>query len=514
MKHTKLTLLLRNKTTILVVALMSLSIIIAFSNYYRLPLSGLSDLMQYGIHFAILSSALTGILILSSVNRWVFLTVAPFILLLSITSACSLYFYNITITSEIIEVVLKTDWSVSKEFISPQLILLTIGVLFIIFLTIRFRFLTPKENLKISIVLIIISVLMISPAVILNTYRNNTIIKRAPFSLIDASREYHKVIKLSKLKRNIIAEDAQSTSEDSLTVLLILGESVRNDHLTFNGYTRNTTPRLSQRDIYTFKQNRSLYTHTAASIPQLLTRADSTSPSLAFSEESLLSIFSRVGFKTTWIANQIPDYTYATLAKSCDNYINLSANTNTYSDRISTDQNIIDYLDKTKKTTKRNLVVMHTIGAHWYYNYRCPKERRQFTPTTKSRSFASNSPEQMINSYDNAILFMDYFIDQIIIRYKNENTILIYVSDHGETLGEDERWLHAFEHETLYNAACFMWMSEKYKENNSFSKAALINTKKRSNTSAIFHTALHAAGISTDVFDYKKSLLSEEYKEN
>lgn len=502
-----------NKAFHFAVLIIILSIFTAFCNYYRLPLSGASDFIKYGIHFLILTSAIIGILGILACHRWIFPIFAPPVLFLCLASSISLYLFNITITSEIIEVVLKTDWSVSREFISIQLILLFLLTLIIIFYIIWLRFKIRTESSKSTISILIISILILTPALVLNKKRNNTILSRVPFSLISAANEYSQAIEVSKIKRQNIAADAVYTGGDSVLVVLILGESLRNDHLAFNGYKKNTTPLLSQREIFSFPQNKSQYTHTAASIPQILTRADSIFPDKAFSEESILSIYSRLGFKTLWFANQVPDYTYASLAKNCDKYLSLNTKTSTYSDIVSTDQNILEQLNKDihYNDVKKKLFVLHTMGSHWYYNYRCPKEMRQFLPVTTSRSFANNSKEQMVNSYDNSVYFTDYFINEVITKFEDEKAIIIYISDHGESLGEDDKWLHAFEHETLHNAACFIWMSQKYKTDYSSIESLRKNTFKKTNTSAIFHTLLQAGSIHSEALDYTKSLLSENY---
>lgn len=500
----------RSNTLHFFTVIILLSVFTSFSNYFRVPVAGTADFIKYSVHFLILTSSVIGILNLITIQRWIFVFLAPPLLFLFVTTASSLYFFNITITSEIIEVILKTDWSVSKEFISVQLVILLLATLSIIFSIARWRLKVGNIPKRQVIYITTLSVVMIIPSIVLNKKRHNTIMSRVPYSMISASKDYTSALKMSRLERKTIANDAVYMGNDSLTVILVLGESLRKDHLGINGYKRNTTPLLSQRKIYSFKQNKSLYTYTAASIPQILTRADSTHPERAFTEESVLTVFERVGFKTIWLANQVPDYTYSSLAKSCDEYINLSAKSNTYSDVISTDQNILDKISNYQNSNK-NLLILHTIGSHWYYNYRCPEFMRQFFPITKSRSFSNNSKNQMINSYDNSIYFTDYFIDQVIQKFEKENTILIYISDHGETLGEEGKWLHAFEHETLHDAACFIWMSKKYKEKHPHSVAIKENTKKKTNTSSIFHTLIHAADIQGSFTTHKKSLLSSRY---
>lgn len=493
--------------------IVALSIIITLANYIRVPISGSEDLVKYLIHFGLVSSALIGVMLLISSHKTLVIILSPIVLIGSIASSMCLYLYNITITSEIVEVILKTDWSVTKEFINPSLITGLLICLILTTLVIRYR-LKLKVNLKESGIMIVLSVLMILPAIIVDNKRNNTIGNRAPFSIILAVKEYRQAIKQNNTPRSPIAKDAIFTGSDSLLIVLVLGESLRSDHLGINGYHRNTTPLLQNREIYTFKQNKSLNTYTASSIPQILTRADKSHPERAYHEKSVISIFKSCGYHTSWLANQIPDYTYSSIAKNCDTYLQFSGHATTYSDIISTDQNILSNLAKHLdiNRSKPELLVLHTMGSHWYYNYRCPKEMREFHPITTSRSFSNNSKEEMINSYDNSVLFTDYFIDNTIKHLEDREVILIYTSDHGESLGEDDRWLHAFEHETLYNAACFVWMSELYQERNKKSAALIQNMSKETNTSAIFHTLLDAGQITTKDLMYHQSLLSKTYK--
>ncbi len=492
--------------------IIAFSIFIALPNYIRIPFSGISDTIKYSIHFIILTISLVGILFIISIKKSVFSILGSITIFLFTIGAFLLYFLNITITSEIIEVILKTDWSVSKEFISLQLIILIIVSIATTYIIIKYRYRIPSFSFKTKLITLILSIILLIPAIYFNTKRQGTIIKRYPYSYISAGKEYAKTVKASKQKRNIIANDATYTGSDSLLVIFIIGESTRSDHLAFNGYNRNTTPNLSKQQLYSFRYNRSLYTYTAASVPQILTRADSLHPERAFNEESLINIYKRTGFNTIWFANQIPDYTYASLAKRCDTYLNLCATKNTYSDAVSTDQNILDSIDYYINTAPtKKLLILHTIGSHWYYNYRCPESKRIFFPITKSRSYANNSKQQMINSYDNTIIFMDYFINSVISKVKDKSCIIVYTSDHGESLGENGKWLHAFEQAPLHKAACFIWMSNKYKETHCISKNIENNTNKASNTSDIFHTLLQAGDIKSKIIDYNSSLLSDQY---
>lgn len=326
---------------------------------------------------------------------------------------------------------------------------------------------------------------------------------RVPFVVAGSISEYIEIRESNSMVRQDVGSDAISSCDDTLSVVLVIGEALRNDHLGINGYHRNTTPNLQKLNVIPVTNMRSLYSYTAASVPQLLTRADSLDDARRFEEKSFISIFNMCGFSTEWIANQTPEYTYNVLAKEAQCFVNVSIRNTAYSDKLWTDQNIIDQLKVSDAFKKpKNLVVLHSIGSHWYYNYRFPQEYEIYKPIAKSRSVNHNSPDHLINSYDNTVVFMDYFVSNVIAKIENKNAILIFLSDHGELLGEDGNWLHATDNEVLYDAGCFVWMSEKYKARNPDKyKDLLLNVKNKWDTSFLFHSILSAANISSSVID-------------
>ncbi|MCU4176573.1 sulfatase-like hydrolase/transferase [Carboxylicivirga sp. N1Y90] len=491
------------------------SIYIAFANYIHLPISGPVDFVKFLVHGTILTSGLIGLLLIFSINRWVYIIIACPILFVSMASSTVLYLYNISITSEVIDVVINTSWNVSREFVSFKLIAyLCIGFAWILgFAVFGFQIINISKKKK--AIFFIVGIVLIFPSVILEYKRDKTLSMRSPLSIVRSLSEYKKIIDFSKVKRKVITSDISHSGCDSTNVILIIGESLRGDHLGINGYHRNTTPLLAQRELFTFPQNNSLFGYTSASIPQMLTRADSIQPARAYSEESFISIFRNAEYHTAWLTNQIPDYTYVGIAKACDWYKNVNIKTNDYTDVKCTDKNILDALPLylNNKSGDKNLLILHTYGVHWYYKYRYPDEFEKFHPVIHSRSVTDNTREEIINTYDNAVLFVDYFVNEIIETYESQNAIVIFVSDHGELLGENGRWLHTGNHPALYDAACFFWLSDAYKESHpEFSQNLKNNILKPCNNSFLFHTILHAANIKSDIIDYSQSLLSDQYQ--
>ncbi|MCT4589184.1 MAG: phosphoethanolamine transferase [Carboxylicivirga sp.] len=438
------------------------------------------------------------------------MTLYPIVLILAIISAFELYVNNITITGALLDVVLNTKWEVIREYVSLEHLVLSISSLIVIIVMYLFRFYNKQIFKTNWAVHILIALILIIPAIFMNYYRAHTVINRAPYTIINSCQEYYNVYLLNKKKKKAIGLDAKCINKDSLLVILVLGEAVRSDHLQLNGYDRKTTPYLIKDNVISLPNIKSLYTYTAASIPQMLTRSDSLSLSRSYTEESFVSILNRCDYKTVWIANQTPDYTYDRFAKKSNLYKNISQKYSTYSDAQWTDASLIDAMKElSSNLSQSQFICLHSIGSHWYYNYRYPKSFEKFVPTTRSRSISQNTNQELINAYDNSILFMDHFVHNIISIIKNKNAILIYLSDHGELLGEDGKWLHAVEHDVLHDVACFVWMSEKYKRENQDKYRNLLNNRlKNYTTSLLFHTILDACEIQTNVLQKEVSILS------
>ena len=114
------------------------------------------------------------------------------------------------------------------------------------------------------------------------------------------------------------------------------------------------------------------------------------------------------------------------------------------------------------------------------------------------------------NSYDNVALYTDYFLSEIVDMLKDKNAIMIYLSDHGELLGENKKWMHA--QQTIYekNPACMIWFSEKYaKKYPGKLKMAKQNKDNPYRTDFLFHTILDAGDIDSPVKDDRLNIFKE-----
>ncbi len=234
-----------------------------------------------------------------------------------------------------------------------------------------------------------------------------------------------------------------------------------------------------------------------------MTRAEKNNISPIYEENSLISIFKKCDFKTYWIGNQNPGDTYFPYVTNCDSIIINKSYQTTYSFAKKLDEELIPYVDNLLKEERSlKLFVIHLIGSHWFYNSHYPESFEKFKPVMKGKTISPDDSMKIVNSYDNTILYTDYILSQFINRIKEQRSLMLYISDHGEMLGEGNKWLHAHESEYEKNPAFILWFSPKYEaSNNKLSMTAFQNKDKRYETGTVFHSLLQASFISSEYLD-------------
>ncbi len=253
--------------------------------------------------------------------------------------------------------------------------------------------------------------------------------------------------KFITLTNNIEHNDSDSNTDKEL-VILVVGETVRTDHFSLNGYSRNTNPRLAkEKRLISYTNISACGTSTAISVPCMFAYAghDDFDPDEAEHTENVLDILKRAGVNILWRDNnsdskgvatrvQHEDYKSPTLNPDCDSECRDTGMLIGLQEYIDTHEGDI-------------LIVLHQMGSHGpaYYK-RYPAEFERFTPACHSAELATCTIEEITNAYDNSILYTDYFLSQIIAFLKqnsaNYETTMFYVSDHGESLGEAGIYLH------------------------------------------------------------------------
>jgi len=307
--------------------------------------------------------------------------------------------------------------------------------------------------------------------------------------------------------------------------VFVIGETGRYSSYSINGYQRETSPLLSQtKHLITYSDIFSEANITSSSLPIILTRASAKDYNRAFVEKSFVDAFKEAGFKTYWIANQSTSNSFIRrISKDTDDEFFMTID-------FDTDNNYDEKLWKfllevLKKEEPKVLIVLHTLGSHFRYNFRYPPSYEIFKPCLKGsfdyNMISSKNKDLFINTYDNSILYTDFFLATTIQKIDSLKAVsaLVYVADHGENLFDtpENVVLHGGSKFTEYDlhVPFFVWTSDKYnRQYPEKEKNMMRNKDKRLTSDCIFYSFLDIADITFPEQILSKSIASEQLKED
>lgn len=481
------------------------------SDFLIAPARAWGDVLVLGAQWCAIVFGAFPLFYLFALSRRVFSITYPLFCLLSALLAYFRYTTGSVLTTMLLDAALGSGARVALDFVSWQLVLWLLLALLTSLWWVRRRWRLPRQSRLHHTLGALAAVGVVSQISALH----RPMFERIPMNLIAVPLSYYEHRRAHLASRAELPGGAMYTGQgDRPLVVLVFGESLRADHLGLNGYSRQTTPRLEREQVVSLPNIYSEYTYTNPSIAHMLTRADEHHPERAESEPSFVPLFARSGYKTAWLANQEPTSSYTYFMGECDTvvYANIDKSYHVF-DRW-TDSVLLDAFDAELARGRQgagHLIILHTMGSHWYYNARYTPEYEHYRPTTKSRIVRANTPEEMINAYDNTVLFTDDWLSRLIARLKDREAILIYQSDHGEGLGDDGVWLHASESEAAHRPAALVWMSSAYREKYPhLYERLLAGRDKPRRTDHLFHTMLEAGRIATPVFEAGQSLFYSE----
>jgi len=247
-----------------------------------------------------------------------------------------------------------------------------------------------------------------------------------------------------------VGEDAQRMRPEGakpLVLVLVVGETARAANFSLGGYARDTNPLLRQKGVYYFTDVESCGTATATSLPCMFSELPREEFKLgpARYRDSVLDILQRAGVAVSWIDNQ------SGCKWVCDRVPSERASAYDIESCAAgecLDEALLRVMDrKLPQAARDGLITLHAMGSHGpaYYR-RVPKERRVFEPVCDTERINTCSDEKIVNTYDNTIVYTDYIlaglIDRLAADQQRVDTVLLYVSDHGESLGESGLYLH------------------------------------------------------------------------
>ena len=354
-----------------------------------------------------------------------------------------------------------------------------------------------------------------------------------PFGLtgrgVDFYNERQHLAELGRTSSSFTFKARQAEGSDApQVVVMVLGESSRYDRWSLNGYERETNPLLAKEpNLVALRDVITSVSATRLSVPVIISRKPAMqSLKDGFAEKSFITAYKEAGFKTYWLSNQISfgqfDTPVSVFAKEADviQFLNLGGFTN----NSNFDQILFDPLKHAlADPAPKKLIVLHSLGSHWNYSQRHPKEFDKWQPSL----YGVNKPAytdlkikpQLNNSYDNSILYTDWFLAQIIGTLKQQQVAasMLYVSDHGQTLYDGSCRLAFHGHNTQYefHVPALVWYSDQYQERYPGKVQQLVRHKKaRLATENMFHTLLDMGDIRYQGERLEWSFLSPKFKQH
>lgn len=479
---------------------------ISLSSYVHVPLHSVKEYGIYIVHFILLQLTVFGFTYFLTLHKWLFKIGFSFLFVLMSFVAFWIYTMDITISVDLIQISLESKPDIFVDLISIPLIIyivFNLGVLY----SILFFYSKIDWTFKKRIKGVIFSCLAILLFFIFEQKKYGVFKRRMPYV---AALEIVNYFNKKPLEFNT-SFNKDIKANNKVNIVFVLGESVRAKNMQLNGYHRLTNPMLSKREgVYSLQQIFTSNTYTAKSVPQILTNK-SIKDTVNNNVYSLYSVLNKAEYHTTWVGNQTPEVSFRDLIfhNKEVNLIDVEHSVLSYHKKY--DEELLTIFKNIYNTDNSNIYTLHMIGSHWWYESRYSKKFKKFTPVVKTKYLPASTSEEMINSYDNTIVYLDYFLDNIIsfLEKKEEETILIYLSDHGEILGEDGKWLHGQNHPASKNPAGLIWCSQSFQEKYPDKIENLKNNiAKKITTDFLFHSVLDIIDIQSFKYDSNQSIFS------
>lgn len=319
--------------------------------------------------------------------------------------------------------------------------------------------------------------------------------------------------------------DARSERADSMAevYVLVVGETSRAANWQLCGYERQTTPRLAEKEgLVAYRHAISQSNTTHKSVPMLLSHVDAKEfGDSIYYIKGIISAFKEAGYHTAFFSNQSRNHSFIDFfGEEADTCVFVKENLKGEAAASPYDADMLPLLESQLRAGhKKLLVVLHAYGSHFNYIDRYPREQAKFLPDRPAPATFHSRPK-LINAYDNTILYTSNFLADIIDRLEaaGVNAAMIYTSDHGEDVFDDDRhlFLHASPIASYYqlHVPMVVWLSESYRAAYPKKAEALKgNVEKFVSPSRVyFHTALDMAGLKSPKFRPEWSLMNSDYR--
>ncbi|OIQ22343.1 sulfatase-like hydrolase/transferase [Lacinutrix sp. MedPE-SW] len=450
------------------------------------------------------------------------------VILLSVLAVIKLSFYinyGVKISSSILFVIFETNRSEASDFLSNYFNVKIIGLILFFIALVGFSvvFLKQKKlkNLQFSFPIKALGLVSILIALffIFTRFNNENLL----YTTITSYEDY--TIAKANLKAALAKENTKTiTVTNTLnipqTYVVVIGESTSSWHMQLYGYDRETNPKLKaiEKELVVFDSVITPNVHTIVALEKILTLADYNAPKLK-DNASIVQLANNAGFETFWISNQKPVGLHESIPTLIGNAAkNKNFVTTEHSAYNIYDEALLPYLKKAlDDKAKKKMIFLHLIGNHSAYKRRYPEQFNKFKNNKKNTKANNIDALESINFYDNATLYNDYIIREVIeaVRAKNTNSFVLYLSDHGDEVFDTISLVgHNEFHATrpMYEVPFIVWFSKAYKSSNKdlFTIKGLKNRPYMLDD--FFHSFSDLSRINFEGFNPEKSIFNKRFK--
>lgn len=434
----------------------------------------------------------------------------------------SVYFsiFKANISASSVFIILETNFAEATEFVdfylNPSLIL--IGLFFIViavFYAVKPVYFEIKSVFRYQKLIFVLGVVL--PIMVMNVrdYMQFNFI----YLSVKSVREYiaeHKQMKRFNIDQPTtdIKGFVQEKEIDEATFVMIIGESTTRNRMSLYGYEKETTPYLDgiQSDIYRFDDVITSHAYTIGALKDALTLHSLES----IDDFSIVQLMNEAGYKTFWLSNQRPIGEYESLVTKIAMASDVYTPKNTALDGSITpyDAVLIPEFEKAlKDPAKKKFIVLHPLGTHMQYSDRYPSSFEHFKAEESNSKFDHELARHRSSSYDNAVLYHDFFIQSIHekLTQLQEASFMLYFSDHGDEVYETIDFAgHLDDQPTpdMYEIPFFLWTNQAYQNYNPMEN----HTERSAVLRDFVHSLSDLIQVEFDDYDPKRSLFSDEFQ--
>lgn len=487
--------------------------------------------LAFGAALALMIAAVLTLLASLLSWRW---TLKPVLIALLLASAAGAHFmaaYGVVIDPTMMTNVLQTDLREVGDLLSVRLVVTLLGLgvlpaLAVWRVPVRFapwpRQLARNAGLFAATVVVLVAAALASFQPLASTFRNHHGVRYLINPLNSLYALGHAAagpLRRGKLPLRPLGDDASLASlagpERPPLLVLVLGETGRSGNFGINGYGRPTTPELARENVASFRNVWSCGTSTAASVPCMFSHLGRDGfEGRSADYENLLDVIQHAGLAVMWIDNQ------SGCKGVCDRIVSHStagtADPALCKGGECLDEVMLQGLDAriaalpAAQRARGVVVVLHQMGSHGpAYHKRSPQALKRFLPECTSSTLQDCSRDEVVNAYDNSIAYTDHFL-AATIRWlraqEGHDTAMVYLADHGESLGENNLYLHGLPYAIAPDVQKLVpwvsWLSPGFEQRGGVTAACLQATLRDARLSHdhFFHSVLGLLRVQTRAY--------------